>query len=264
MKNKVLDATYRFLERISGYRYFSRFKIVSKTRKRLLFLLPIVILFIYPAIYIDNTLIFALLITISVILLFASIIPLLVLNEKHELRNTLILMSVVIVGILFKILHLAGAGVIVTVGFATMGFGYLFLSIKLFFGITGNRYLKTTGSMGAFFISLFCLGALFKFQHWPGAGVVLYISLPLLLALTLVVLITLPGSNFIDWKKREKEVFLKKLVIPWLFFLVFTAFNFLVPEKSSNQTQVNSSERYYPFLMEPYSYKDSTIVLRED
>lgn len=86
---------------------------------------------------------------------------------------------VTITGTLFKVQHWAGAGILITLGLFSLA--AIFLPIFAVVKIRDAREKKEPFNKG-FYITgviagiLFIAGALFKVQHWPGAGVVIIVS----------------------------------------------------------------------------------------
>ncbi len=90
---------------------------------------------------------------------------------------------------LFKIQHWPGAGIMMTLGAFILAFVFLPSSLSVLYreSKSGKRLiLFITAFLAAFF---FILGVLFKIQHWPGANIMIMVSvlfaalfLPLLLA----------------------------------------------------------------------------------
>ena len=84
-----------------------------------------------------------------------------------------------ITGALFKIQHMAGSGIMLTLGLGTMALG--FLPIYAVIRIREARDKQEPLNKGYYILGviagiLFIAGALFKSMHWPGAGVILFSS----------------------------------------------------------------------------------------
>lgn len=88
--------------------------------------------------------------------------------------------SLVNLGITFKIQHWPGAGVMLVLGL-TM-FALIFIPALLRERLTkeGSERKTLMNTLGATGLTLFALGILFKIQHWPGAAVMLGLSVPVL------------------------------------------------------------------------------------
>ena len=88
--------------------------------------------------------------------------------------------SVINLGITFKFMHWPGAGVMIVLGLTT--FALIFMPMLLRKKLKGEASERKTimNTMGASGLTLFALGILFKIQHWPGAEIMLGISVFLL------------------------------------------------------------------------------------
>jgi len=84
-----------------------------------------------------------------------------------------------VIGALLKIQHMPGAGIFLTLGLGVMAFAFLpiFALVKTREARKKNEPLNTGMYVSGVIAGvLFILGALFKIQHWQGAGVVLLVS----------------------------------------------------------------------------------------
>lgn len=88
--------------------------------------------------------------------------------------------SVLNLGITFKFMHWPGAGVMIVLGLST--FALVFIPMLLRKKLKGEASERKTvmNTLGASGLTLFALGILFKIQHWPGAPIMLSISVFLL------------------------------------------------------------------------------------
>jgi len=84
------------------------------------------------------------------------------------LTSTILLLA----GTIFKLLHLPGAGIMVTLGAGLMSLIYLPLILvhKLKESPANERLMHISGFLG---LCLTVIGSLFKIMHWPGARVIL-------------------------------------------------------------------------------------------
>jgi hypothetical protein len=107
---------------------------------------------------------------------------LLTFKNYHAMKRTLKISGIIsiilmITGIIFKSLHLQGAGVIIVFGLIFFSLVFIPLNIILKFKDdkeSGNRIIMTVGLLSA---SAASLGVLFKIMHWPYANVLLFSSL---------------------------------------------------------------------------------------
>jgi len=130
--------------------------------------------------------------------------------------------------------------------------------------IKNNRYLRIVSTIASFFLFIMALGTVFKFQHWPGAGIMIQISLLPSIIFTMIVLVTLPGSSYIQWEKKHKILFSKKLLIPWIFFMLFTASVLLLPRNITRQLFSADSDAKAPFAMKTYDIEQKDGLEQPD
>ncbi|MBL7110791.1 MAG: hypothetical protein ISS19_02475 [Bacteroidales bacterium] len=84
-----------------------------------------------------------------------------------------------VIGALMKIQHLPGAGIFLTLGLVGLAFVFLpiFAVVRMREARKKNEPLNTGMYISGVVAGiLFILGALFKVQHWPGAGAVILVS----------------------------------------------------------------------------------------
>jgi hypothetical protein len=88
--------------------------------------------------------------------------------------------SVLNLGISFKFMHWPGAGVMIVLGLTS--FALVFIPMLLRKKLKGEASVRKTlmNTLGASGLTLFGLGILFKIQYWPGADVMLGLSVFLL------------------------------------------------------------------------------------
>lgn len=86
---------------------------------------------------------------------------------------------VITLGCLFKIYHLAGAGILITLGL--LGFSLLFLPLAIgsLFRSEDNRRQRIFYLLTGIVLVMHGISILFKIMHWPGSGPMLLITLPL-------------------------------------------------------------------------------------
>lgn len=88
--------------------------------------------------------------------------------------------SILNLGITFKFMHWPGAGVMIVLGLTS--FALVFIPMLLRKKLKGEASEPKTlmNTLGASGLTLFALGILFKIQYWPGADVMLGLSVFLL------------------------------------------------------------------------------------
>ena len=108
--------------------------------------------------------------------------------------SVVICLNIIVFGGLLKIMHLPFANIL-------LAFGMLTLALFVFPAAFINSYKAEKTSKTLYIVGFICafvfiIGALFKILHWPGAGVLLVISIPLPIILFLPV--------FYNYQKKMK------------------------------------------------------------
>jgi hypothetical protein len=83
---------------------------------------------------------------------------------------------VLIFGILFKVQHYPGAGILLTIGFLSIALLLIPAILISKLRDEGARNLHVTYIIGAISLILYIVGDLCKIQHWPGAGILLVVG----------------------------------------------------------------------------------------
>lgn len=98
--------------------------------------------------------------------------------KKFIYISGIVLINFISIGSIFKVMHWPGAGVLIT--FGLVFFALCFLPLATFSAYKGNgnknKSLYVAGYICAFIV---IIGSLFKIQHWPGAGIMMLIGIPL-------------------------------------------------------------------------------------
>ena len=108
----------------------------------------------------------------------------------NRINKTLGVISIIVilVGVTFKKMHWPGAGPLLTIGAVAL---IAFFIIYLFMGIKSlsTDLEKACGYAGGITMILTLLGFLWKMQHWPGANILILVSLCALLATCILLII---------------------------------------------------------------------------
>ena len=224
---------------------------IRKYARVILYASPIV----YAAgVYAINTDIMAMSITgiiIVVLLTYVVLLNLFVFSRPEGLSITIIFISLLLAGIIFKRFHLPLAGVLLTISLAFYSIGSFLFGIRCLYYVNSNRFLRLTVFFGGCIVALFFSGMLFKFQHWPGHPVMIPASLILLVAGTIIVLLALPSSGYFEWQEIHRRI-LKRMILPWgLMFLLFVL-RYLLPEVDAVIWTKDDSGVYPGFEMYDY------------
>jgi hypothetical protein len=108
--------------------------------------------------------------------------------KKTILISGIICVNLFVFGALMKVMHWPGAGIALTVGIVS--FSMWFLPTAIINSYRGSGKTKTSLYVSGFICAFICaMGALWKVQHWPGAGWFLLVGVPLPFVLFLPVYI---------------------------------------------------------------------------
>ena len=97
--------------------------------------------------------------------------------------------------------------------------------------IVRNRYLQITSFAACLIIYLGSF-LILNLSMTTRSSTYLIIYSILLFLFTLIVLISLPVSGYVDWSASNKSIF-KKILIPWIFFLLLISIRFVFPGLNS-------------------------------
>jgi len=226
----------------------TRIELTPKLEKRMWISLPVLLvpvilgaifeiipLFVVPAVLI--------LICLGILVFF---------SPERSTRRIVILLAFMILGFFMKRQHWPLAGILITLILGVLAFGSLLQGVNVLLKHKDNLYFRIIGSLCFLLIALQSLATLFKFQHWPGAGVFILVAAVPTLVTTLLVLITLPGSGFISWKKEQQQILTRKILIPWVFLLLFMGIKTLLPMPVQQRIFEADVTITTPFDMIPY------------
>jgi hypothetical protein len=216
--------------------FSASYSIVNSNNNRLrkiaglsVYICPVLIL-VSPFIYSNAD------ITLSV---FLSLIPFLLIvltsiqlflyDAPESLRSTSVLLILIIISIIGKKFHLPYSSIPFTIGISWFCIGNIMFAVRCLFISGNNRYFRylTLFANSLIFFSL--LAFLFKVQHWPVANIFIIISTFMMVIGTIIVMIILPFSGYIDWSTVHKKI-LKRILVPWAFIFFIFLFKYLIPE----------------------------------
>jgi hypothetical protein len=166
----------------------------------------------------------------------------------HFLRydlNFIVVTFLLIVGLLLKRGHLAGGGLVISLSCLILCILSLTVAFRSF-KIKDNRYLSILIFSCSLILAGLSASFMFKIQHWVGSGLLVGIFTPAFIIATLIILLTLPGSNFMEWTREQKKILLRGLLIPWFFFM-YTLITTLL---------IHPQNQFKPFFFLDIKYSD--------
>lgn len=110
----------------------------------------------------------------------------------------IITLNLLLVGSIFKMNHLPGAGIMLTASLLLLSFVFLPLALINNYKEKQNKKWLYIATFISFFIVL--IGVLFKIMHWPGAGILLLIAVPI------PFLVFLPVFVYYSIKDKQQPV----------------------------------------------------------
>ncbi len=98
--------------------------------------------------------------------------------KKFSYSSGIVTVLLALLGVNFKIQHWPGAGIMLTLGIFCLVFVFLPAALVNNYKREGNRRNLALYIVSYLTILVVMVGALFKIQHWPGAGILIVIGLP--------------------------------------------------------------------------------------
>lgn len=129
-----------------------------------------------------------------------------------------ILFAVLIIGIMFKLMHWPGAGILLILGLTTLSMLYLLSFIK---SNQGSAMEKFAQKIMATSLSVMMVGMLFSIQHYPGSSTMVNVSV--ISGILGLLLFTASTKRFDFWNHRYP---LRVLVFGLLTILMSTSLIF--------------------------------------
>jgi hypothetical protein len=140
-----------------------------------------------------------------------------------------ILWSTFIIGLLFKIMHWPGAGILTVLSLALVSILYLYSGIGLFNNLSAKQMFRKKnyqykkrfnllfGALLGLVLSILVVGFLFKFMLWPGGNMMLSIGL---ISLLIIVSIYLVMKNN-DMVSIAKSAFFRVALVSFISLCLF-------------------------------------------
>ncbi len=225
------------------------YEINPKLEKRLwltTFLLILVSIFGSIIIYYETIFILPLLVSLFII---GSLV---FLPQRKSVLRLSILLLIIIAAFTMKRFHIVGSSMIVTASTGCLAAGSILFGFKIVLKKKQNIYHRIIISICSFLVSISGLAIMFKYNHYPGAGLLIIMSTSGVLVMTLFVLITLPSSGFINWGVEQKRNLTQKILIPWIFILLLFALRTLLPLHLQQAIFERDVSKLEPFEMDGY------------
>lgn len=197
-------------------------------------------------------------ILISLSCLFA-LINIFLLKEAGEIAGVLGLLLLIIISLILQRFfftnnriggYLFTAFMLLTL---LTGCGMYLYGVRCLLKVEKNPYLKIVSCLACLFIAFgSTLFALIMSSERVHVLELIYF-IPAIL-LTLIVLLSLPVSGYINWTSLHKKI-LKKIMISWLFFFLIFSFRFVFPEYF-RIIEIKDYNPAYQFDMQDYEIEN--------
>jgi hypothetical protein len=135
-----------------------------------------------------------------------------------------------------------------------LAIGYFVFAVRFLLKIKGNGLLLLSLlSGGLIFTYDFIYFGLLLADPSFGKGIFTTLGLGLFLLFSLIIIISLPNSDYVEWKKDHKQLFLRSILIPWCLILFLAFINFIVTPVSDKSQERKS--KITSFKMFKYDIK---------
>jgi len=151
-----------------------------------------------------------------------------IINYKRFDIIFILVTCLIIFGFLLRHWHYPGGALLFTISALTL-FCYSIVFIVKAFRIKESRYLSFVIMACSIILAGLSAAFLLKIQHLPGRGILITVFIPAYILATLIILLTLPGSNFTEWSGQQRKILTRGLLIPWLFFMYLLVTSALIP-----------------------------------
>jgi hypothetical protein len=120
--------------------------------------------------------------------------------------------------------------------------GYIILTILFSIKMKGNKHLLLFLIASGIILSLYFAANILFIEYKSAMGKLMAVSIALFLIISFGLIFSLPSSNYLDWKREHKQVFLKMVLAPWVLALSILIMNFLInPEINISSRSLNKS-----------------------
>ncbi len=184
--------------------------------------------------------------------LLATSVAVYIFNQRRTTLFLYIFISLTFVGIFLRRFHLPGAGVVLTVSSVLFSVGIFMYGLKFLFYTQKNKYLSVLIPVCSTILMIFSMGAVFKLQHWAGAGILMKTSTATIILVTIITLLTLPQSGYFNWAPEQRKSFYRNIVVPWIVAASFIAYYFLMPQSTKEIIFPPRYQTAAHFYMFPY------------
>ena len=173
-----------------------------------------------------------------------------------------VLIIVILIGLFLNRVGLEDeAIVIIILGFGLSSISFIYMSFRSLRDFLDNKFAgRLFFSIGV--ILAFCNATFFiKFNTWEAAhtSTIDFVAAIFFLIACILLFASMPFSNFIEWSKRQKQLFYRLFLIPMFFLLLLFSLKFLLPgttyQKLFFKGYIEKEKTY--FGMDDYEIKEA-------
>jgi hypothetical protein len=106
--------------------------------------------------------------------------------------------------------------------------GYIIMIILFSIKMKENRHLLFFLVASGIILSFYFVANFLFIENEINMGKLMLISVALFLIISFALIFSLPSSNYLDWKKEHKHVFLKMVLAPWVVAFSILLMNFII------------------------------------
>jgi len=162
------------------------------------------------------------------------ILAILSLTSRRYYNWTIILLILFFgVGFSFKRYRFPGASLIIAVSAMLMFLHLIVFSVRSFFVLKHNSFLKWLGFVSGFTLAVFMLLLLFWLMHWYvglDKMILNYTVNVFLIIILLTLIFKLPGMNFSTWLPLDMKIFYRQILVPLLVIFSFSILYNVFPD----------------------------------
>jgi hypothetical protein len=184
----------------------------------------------------------------SFILMPFTLIHIFLFNEIKSTRGIVLILLYILISLVLKRLSGWSSEVLVRTSFIMMGCGMYLFGLRCLFKIEKNRFLKIVSILACVFINLGCFEMIGLSATYADITLIIF-SISVFL-ITLIILLSLPVSGYIQWNSLHKKLY-RKILVPWVFLMLLVTARFIFPELNMFLFK-EKDEQYQEFYMWDY------------
>ncbi len=192
----------------------------------------IIIVFIFEASWFPLVpdLLYGTCLSLIFILLVITSMYLFIIDDTKAVIGIALILIYIIVTLILKRINIGDMESHMVFSFLMIGCGMYLFGLKALFSVEKNPFLKIVSFITCLFI---LFGSLLMFYFsMTGSGTLLIIYSVFMFLITIIVLLSLPVAGYVRWSLLHKNI-LKKILIPWIFFLMLISIRFAFPDLNS-------------------------------